>query len=342
MPLPLGKVPADVLQRYVLPYAGLRSSDLVVGPMFGLDFAVAKLGRRYIIISSDPITGAISDIGWYAVNVSANDVATSGARPRFLESVVLLPEGAEVQAVKEIATQIDSSARTLGMAVAGGHTEVTPGIRRPIVVTTAIGMTQRFVTAAGAKEGDDILVTKTIGIEGTSILASLFRSQLAKVDNTVVERAARMLKNLSVVEEGVTAFATGLVHAMHDATEGGVLGGIFETAAASGLGFEVVEKDFPIAPETRTICEALAVDPLKLISSGTLIIACGPRATARLVSALAAKGIRATKVGRFVKDGGTLVRFDDSIEKVDHGVLDELWRVLGRDARRVAELFSPG
>ncbi len=315
--LPAGKLPIDVLNYTFLRLTGARSPDIVTPPSAGLDFAAVKVGRKFLVVSADPVTGVSENIGRYAISVNANDVATSGNRPRFAESVVLLPEGADGRYAKRVALQMDAEAKRLGISILGGHTEVTPGLHHPIVVVTAFSFVDDFVSSKDAREGDSIVMTKTAGLEGTAVLAG----------------ARKFLDDISVVEEAVAAYRTGHVHAMHDCTEGGVLGAAFEMSLASGLGFELEEDLVPVAPETVEVCEKLSVDPLKLIGSGALLIAVAEGEETEVTKALS-PFCRATVVGRFTGRGRSLVTKEGIREKVPAAPEDELWRVLPRAAGR--------
>ena len=309
--LSFGKVPISVLNSTFLRLTGASSDDIVTPPLAGLDFAALKVGGKYMIVSADPVTGVVDQIGRYAINVSANDVATSGNRPRFAESVVLLPEGADAKYAGKIAGQMDSEAKRLGISIVGGHTEVTPGLHRPIVIVTAFSFVDGFVSSREAKEGDAIMMTKTAGLEGTAVLG---------------ERQ-RFLDRISVVDEAVAAYATGGVHAMHDCTEGGVLGAVFEMSLASRLGFELEEKNVPVAPETRDLCRRRGIDPLKLIGSGALLLAV-ERGKELKVSKALSPICRVTSVGTFTHTGRILVRKDGSRRTLREAPEDELWRAL--------------
>jgi hydrogenase expression/formation protein HypE len=328
--LPLGKVPLKVLQQHILRFKGQTLPDVQVGPRVGIDFAVVRLNdQQHLIVSSDPVTGVDQDIGWYAVNVNANDVATSGAKPMLLDSVILLPEGADENLVQEVAKQIGEAAKEVGMMVIGGHTEVTPGLKRVIVVITAIGVTDRYITAGDAKDGDTVLMTKTAGIEGTSILVRTFRNQLKTVDEETLEKATQMIRQISVVKDAAVLFSTGKVHAMHDATEGGILEAVYEMALASNLGFTLNLKDIPVADETAAICRALKVDPVRLVGSGCLVAAVDSNEIDSVLKELSSNGIRGTVIGRFGSRGKKLVKPDESVEEAEAVVLDELWRLTG-------------
>ena len=328
--LSLGKLPPEVMEKYLFGMTGARSSRIVVEPSLGLDFGVVRLGGgktegRYLIVSSDPITGVRERAGWYAVNVSANDVATSGNRPEFMQSVILLPEGASEGDVKRLSSDMHRTARGLEIAIVGGHTELTPGLHRPIVVTTGFAVADSYVTAAGAREGDALMMTKTAGVEGTAILGTDARFN-KRLDAKTVAGATKYFERLSVVDEAVGAYRTGAVHAMHDCTEGGVLGALYEMATASGVGLQVEEADIPVSRETRRICSALGVDPLKLISSGTLLIAVKSGGEALVSEAAASVGSTATPIGRF-KKGKVLLTRRGKEEEVKGPPKDEIWRL---------------
>ncbi len=295
-------------------------------PGLGLDFAAIKLNHGFLIVSSDPVSGVQRNIGWYAVNVSANDVATSGNRPSFMESVILLPEATSVGMVRRIALQMHRAAKALGLTIVGGHSELTPGLKKPIVVTTAFAVATRYVSAADAEEGDTIMMTKTAGIEGTAILASSGRVR-SLVGLPEAKKATSLLRKLSIVHEAEMAFRSGYVHAMHDCTEGGVLGAAYEMASASKLGFEVYEQYVPVAQETRRICSALNLDPLRLIGSGALLLAVEKGKEEAVKRVLRSIRTPVTTIGRFVKKGGLLVRKDGSKEEIEAGIVDELWKL---------------
>jgi hydrogenase expression/formation protein HypE len=328
--LSLGKLPPEVMSKYLFGMTGARSKKVVVEPSLGLDFGVVRVGGvesdgRFLIVSSDPITGVRERAGWYAVNVSANDVATSGNRPEFMQSIILLPEDASEGDVRRVSSDMHATAKGLGIAIVGGHTELSPGLHRPIVVTTAFAMADSYVTASGAREGDTLMMTKTAGVEGTAILGTDARFN-RRLERETVEAAARYFGKLSVVEEAVRAFQTGVVHAMHDCTEGGVLGALYEMATASGLGLEVSERDVPVSRETKRICSALGVDALKLISSGTLMVAVAKGKEALVREAVGAAGSSIAPIGRFTKGKVVLTR-DGSAVELKGPPADEIWRL---------------
>lgn len=306
-----GKIPIRVLNSTFLRLTGSGSAAVVTPPLAGLDFAAIKVGRGFMIVSADPVTGVVDEIGRYAICVSANDVATSGNRPQFAETVVLLPEGADFGLAKRIALQMHEESKRLGISIVGGHTEVTPGLSRPIVAVTSFSFVDAYVSSRDAKEGDTIMMTKTAGLEGTAVLTG----------------SRRFLRSISVVDEAAAAYATGSVHAMHDCTEGGVLGAVFEMSLASGVGFELEAAGVPVSPETRSLCRRLKLDPLKLIGSGALLLAVPPGKEEKVAEKLSPlAGV--TEVGRFTKKGRYLVDRKGGKTPVREAPEDELWRVL--------------
>lgn len=330
MSLELGKLPPQVLEKYLFKMTGTNSADVVLPPRVGVDFGAVRMGQGYLVVSSDPVTGVSDRIGWYAVNVSANDVATSGNRPRFLQSIILLPPNATIAGIERISMQMHRTAEGLGIAIVGGHTELTPGLNRPIVVTTAFAFASSFVSAADAHEADSIMMTKTAGVEGTAILGHSLRRARVKIDPNLLRRARSFLSRISVVEEAEVAFKTGQVHAMHDATEGGVLGSVFEMASASNLGFEIIEERIPVATETARICAELRADPLKLISSGTLLLAVRPGKEVEVERSLKQLGTPVCTIGCFGSRKKTLVRRGGHAERIDTAATDEIWHLQSR------------
>lgn len=327
-PLSPGKIPIDVLNRTVLRMTGRPSARVLAGPKAGVDFAAIRLERGYLIVSSDPITGVGSGVGRYAIAVSANDVATSGNAPQFMESIIMMPGRTTAADLGRLAAEMDAAARRLRITLVGGHTEVTPGLGRPIVVVTAFSFVRSFVSSEMAEPGDAILMTKTAGLEGTAALAREAKTTGRRLPGALASRAMAMERRMSVVGEAVAAFKTGRVHAMHDCTEGGVVGAVYEMSLASRLGFELDQGSVPVAPETREVCRRLSLDPLRLIGSGAMLMAV-PDAEVGAVSRAVGRVARVTRIGRFARGRRLLVGADGSEEPVRSAPEDELWRALG-------------
>jgi len=331
--LSVGKLEPSILKQLVFGCLGSSDSRVIVGPKIGEDAAVIDFRDKVLVVHSDPITGAIENIGWLAINVCTNDIATRGIRPQWVLIVMLLPKNFDSDQLKKITEQMDKAAKEIDVAIIGGHTEVTSGVNRPIIVATAIGEAEkeRFVRTSGARIGDRIIVTKGAAIEGTAILSMEMDKFLhLKVDKRLIQRARKFIKMTSVLEDALTAIGIGGVHAMHDATEGGVAGALQEVAWASNVGIIAYEEKIPIYEETEAICKALNIDPLKTISSGTLIIFCHQNKAEKIVNALRSKGIQASIVGEALpKDKGCyIVRRDGSRLDLSIPVKEELWKIL--------------
>ena len=335
MTLSPGKVPVDILKEVVFRNLGATRSEVVLGPSAGIDAAVVDIGNVSLISSMDPVTGAIDRIGWLSVNVNANDVATFGCEPRFLLSCIMLPEKSTRTTLQKITEQMSTAAEELGIAIVGGHCEMTPGLKTPIVVGCAIGVTEKnnYVTAAGANQGDKLILTKSAGIEGTAILASDRERQLSKeLDKNVLKSAKQFYRRISVVKDAVTAFKTGGVHAMHDPTEGGVAGAVHEMADASNLGVRVFREKIIVEPETVKICDFYQVDPLQLIASGSLLIAADPALDEKIVETLRKNMIHAETIGEFLPSPEKRLITNESgkTEVLVRPATDQLWQALKR------------
>jgi len=339
MSFSLGKVPTEVLEKIVFKHLGTKRNDVVLGPSIGEDAAIVKVGEEVLAISADPITGAEEWLGWLAVNVSANDVATRGVQPRWFTSCILLPNGSKEELIEKICSQMDKAARQLNVAIIGGHCEITPGLEHPIVTGCSVGVAEdgKYVTSSGAKIGNKIIMTKGTGIEGTAILASDRRQELLKVfDEGFVKKAEKFFEKISVVNDAITAFKTGGVSAMHDPTEGGVAGGLHELADAAKVGFQVYEEKILIPEETRKICAHFEIDPLQLISSGSLLIVAEEEKTEEIVSRLLRNGVHASIIGEVVEVGFGRILVTRTGEKTElvRPVSDHLWAALAKPLKR--------
>jgi len=337
--LPVGKLEPRLLRQVVFSRLGSKDNRVLLEPKIGEDATVIDFGDRALVVHSDPITGAVENIGRLAVNVCTNDIATRGVRPLWILTALLLPEGFTLAHLKEVIRQIDNAAKQLGVAVVGGHSEITSIVKHPVIVTTAIGETtnKRFVSSSEARIGDSLIMTKGAAIEGTSILAYQLTHLLEeRIGKKTVDRAKRFIQMTSVVADALTAVETGEVHAMHDATEGGIAGAIQEIAWASNSGAVVHEDKIPIFPETKAICEALSIDALKTISSGTLLIAAAPESSKKIIAAMEEKNIRASEIGNIVskRQGICVIRKDGTRLSLAIPVREQLWIALKGAANR--------
>jgi hydrogenase expression/formation protein HypE len=302
--LKVGKVPNDVLKRSVYGHLGAADASIILGPNVGEDAALIEYGGSILAFKSDPITGSVEEVGALAVYVNANDIATRGANPKWFLQCILLPEDSSEADLRRIMSQIDETARELGVSVVGGHTEVTRGISRPIVVGSMMGTIpgSRYFTSAGARAGDLLFMTKAAGIEGTVILSS--EGEVRKRLGKSFERSAKALRRLiNVVPECLALSAVDGISAMHDLTEGGAMGGVWELAEAASLGVEMDLSKVPVMEATRQLCKVLGLDPYRLISSGSIIFTVQPDKAEEAEAALGGIGIPCSRIGRMAPSG---------------------------------------
>jgi hydrogenase maturation factor len=333
--LDTGKLPMEFLQTLLERYGG-QDERIVVGPRVGEDAVVLDMGDRYLVAKTDPITFATDEIGWYVVHVNANDVATMGATPRWLLLTLLLPEeGTDRQGVEEIFDQTYQACESLGIALCGGHTEITYGLDRPIAVGLMLADLEKadLVQTANTQSGDHLILTKGIAVEGTAVLASELGSRLQEqLGAEMVERGKGFLRDpgISVVRDAQIVRGAGHPHAMHDPTEGGLATGLWEMAHASGKGFVVDLNQVHQFPETMAFCRVLGLDPLGVLASGALLVACAPEESILILEALANEGVEAASIGRVV-DGppAVMVETDNGLSPMPVFERDELLRVLG-------------
>ena len=304
--LPVGKLKPELLAALLERY---HTDDprVIVGANIGEDAAAIDMGDRYLVAKTDPVTFATDQIGWYAVHVNANDLATRGATPRWFLATILLPQDqATAEQAEEIFRQIHLACRSLGICVVGGHTEVSHDLRRPIVVGQLLGEVEkdRLVTTKGAQVDDDVLLVKGIAIEGTALIARECAATLRArgYPQAVISRLQGYLfdPGISVVREAQLACRTVPVHAMHDPTEGGLAMGLYELAWAAGTGLAVQGERIPVLPECASLCAEFGLDPLGTIASGALVLAVAPTDTPRLLQAYAQAAIPCAVIGRVV------------------------------------------
>jgi hydrogenase expression/formation protein HypE len=300
---PVGKLPPRILESLLAACPVPRGSHVIIGPRFGEDAAVIDMGTKYLVAKTDPITFTAERIGWYAVNINANDIVTLGAKPRWFLATLLLPErGATRTLAKDIFQDILKACHSLGITLCGGHTEVTGGLGRPIVVGLMLGEVEksRLVRKESQRPGDLVILTKGVAVEGTAILArEKARLLEAALGPTVVRRARRLLfhPGISVVREALLAVRHGEIHALHDPTEGGLLSGLYELARAGGVGLHAWLDKVPVLPETQTFQRALGFDPFALIASGSLLIVATARTAGRVLKALERARVSASIIG---------------------------------------------
>lgn len=320
LPLPVGKLPADLLRESL---EGIISADpaVLVGAGIGEDAAAMDISEaEVLVLASDPITLATDSLARYAVLANANDVATSGATPRWLLTTLLFPPGSTPSEVVAVARDIQEVCGEYGVSLCGGHTEITDAVCRPLVVGTMAGtaLMAHLVDKRYMREGDRILLTKGVAIEGTGLIAREFGTRLARSGMTEAEIAecAGFLDRVGILEEARIARSFAGVTAMHDVTEGGLATAVSELGAAGGRRLRLHTEKIPVYPQTRRLCAALGLDPLGLIGSGTLLITCSPSDAGALMDAVAAEGIEIADIGEVLGrgDGVEALRDGSSVE----------------------------
>lgn len=319
-----GKLNWDILQRLIKKNSGADRAEVLKSGSIGEDCAVLKMNDGLIVMSTDPVTAATSGLGNIALHININDIATTGAEPLGVLVTILAPKGSTFGDIETVMKDISREARLMNVQVMGGHTEVTDAVNRMVVSLTAVGVVSEdeLITTSGAKVGDSIIVTKSLCLEGTSIIAKDFpdRSREVLTDEELME-AENYAMELSVLKEGM--LLKGLASSMHDITEGGVLGALWEMAQASGTGFLVREDLMPVRRVTRKLCENFGLDPLRLISSGSMLIAV--KDTDEALRRLNGAGIAATIIGTVTEGRGILVA-EEEIEVIPPE-RDEIYRL---------------
>lgn len=319
--LRLGKLDNDDLDRLVLKKFRRVRPESLSSPTIGQDCAMVDLGGDLLVLSSDPITSAsVAHLGRLTVHVSCNDAAAAGAEPIGLLVTLLMPSSGTMEQISQIASDLSMAAQLANVDILGGHTEVTDAVTRAVTSATVVAKQPRNHTLRGMRPGDEIVMTKWAAVEGTTILAEDFASRLSSVPAPLLDTAHSLTGQLSVVAESKIAMQFGAT-AMHDVTEGGVLGASWELGFANACAVEIETAKIPVREETRALCAALALDPLRLIGSGSLLIAC--KDGARLCAALQKSGTHAAVIGRAIEGK---ISFADG-EALEEPHADELYKL---------------
>ena len=332
----IGKIDLDTFTSFLLPRLGKSDETVIVPPKTGVDAAVIDIGNdRVLIIAEDPIFAIpqqpLEMFGWYTVHIGASDVAVMGVKPRYMTYSLLMPPETKEEDFRTIVDAIHRAALELEIAIVGGHTGYYPGFAAPTVggVTVfAVAEKHGYVTPAGAMPGDDVVLTKGPAIETAGILSVIKEKQLLeRYSPSLVEKAKALCKQMTVVADALLAMDSGGVTAMHDATEGGVIGGLFEIASASEVGMEIHEAAFVYPDEVRMVCEAFEIDPIAAIAEGSLLITVRPNRSNSIVHKLRAAGIDASIVGKVTDDIETRIieRRDGTIAPLEIPRQDPFW-----------------
>jgi hydrogenase maturation factor len=315
-----GKIPNPVVNKLISKFHN-KDPRVLLGPQVGEDTAHISFGSKTLILTSDPITFVDENIEKYSLQINANDIATSGALPKWFLATVLFSENTSEDSIYKTFKRLNEAANQINVTIVGGHTEITKGLSQTIICGTMIGEIEasRAIKTSDANIGDDILLYGFIGIEGTSILAENYSEKLSslQINQSVINNAKKLIKNpgISIVEPAIIASSTNLVTSMHDVTEGGISTALNEIANASKKGILVHKNKIPILKETQEICSKLKLDPLGLISSGALLITTSKNNSFKLIEKLKKEGFELKKIGEVTNDSEILF-IDENGDKI--------------------------
>jgi hydrogenase maturation factor len=317
----VGKLPPDILESDVLSFRGAPRPEVLIGPGPGEDAALIRwTGEPYLAASSDPIVGAGEGAGRLLVHVNANDIACKGGDPAWFIVTLIVPARDGAESARRLMEEIHSACETLGIAVVGGHTELTDRYDRAVIAGTMMGPSRYNLRAENIRSGDVILMTRHAGLEGMSIVAHDRPDLLSFLSEAELAEVRSWQNDLSVLKEA--RLLRDLARYMHDPTEGGLAGGLLETREACGLGIVLDTGGIPVSPLTAKAAKKLGFDPLHLISSGVLLAVLDQNNAGEALSRLSHEGIPASVIGRF----------DGPADKRDFDAHEELWALLGRPA----------
>ena len=323
-----GKLPSELLRKLVFKNIKGRNPHVILRPEIGEDCAAIEFEDYACILSTDPITGADKGVGTLAVHISCNDIASCGVKPIGIMITLLVPVDGTEEDIHRVMKEAGEAASELGVEIIGGHTEITTAVNKMVISTTAIGKVKKdkIITTRGAMLGDDVVMTKWAGLEGTSIIASDQEKELYSIlDKEEIQEAKSFVKYISVVPEGVLAGEFG-VNSMHDVTEGGVLGAAWEVAEISGTGIEIYIDNIPIKEVTQKICNHYKISPYRLISSGSMIMSC--KDGNKLVELLGQNGIKAAMIGKVTEKEKLIVNADGTSRILEPPGADELFKIV--------------
>ncbi|MFX0024332.1 MAG: AIR synthase family protein [Candidatus Hermodarchaeota archaeon] len=332
----LGKLKHEYLAQ-LLSEIEIKDNRVIMGSKIGEDAAVIDMpGENYLVAKTDPITFATDEIGYYAVIVNVNDLVCTGAKPKWFQATILLPSNHTTsEMIRKIFKDIHETCKSMGITVIGGHTEVTPELSRPIVIGSLIGEVdkKKLVLTSGAEPGDDLILTKGIFIEGTSIIGREKEKDLLDkgFKHKFIEKCKNYLYNpgISILDEALLANSNYHIKSMHDPTEGGIYTGIAEMTIASKTGALIEEKKIKILKESRTLSEIFNLNPYNCIASGSLLIAIDQKDSSTLIDMLIENKIFAERIGRITsKDRGLLVEKENGIrEPLKYSETDEITKL---------------
>ena len=332
----IGKIDFETFQKFLLERLGKKDPTVLVPPLTGVDAGVVDAGGgRVLIVAEDPIFTMpmlpLETFGWFTVHIGASDIAVMGVKPRYMTYTLLMPPETPDRDFRVIVDSIHRTAKSLDIAIVGGHTGFYPGLAAPIIggiTVFAFARKGGYVTPAGARAGDDVLLTKGPAIETAGLLAALREKELRKsYPAALVRKAKALCSEISVVKDCLTAVKAGGVTAMHDATEGGVIGGLFEIANASRVGIEADESLMIYPDEVRMVCERFGLDPMSAIAEGSLLLTVRPAFAGKVIGKLGRAGIAASVIGHVTSDRRkrTLRRRDGTLSPLAIPAQDPFW-----------------
>ena len=329
--LKVGKLDNKLLSEAVISKIKCKRPEVLVHAGVGEDCATIDFGQYECVVSTDPITASVKDIGRLCIHISANDIASNGIEPIGIMLAVMLPAGTTEDDITHIMGQAAEAAAECNIEIIGGHTEITRAVNRPVIVSTAVGrgLARQSASARAMKAGDAIIMTKTAGIEGTGIIARDYENELAPVlSQDEQEHAKKLLSKVSVVKEGIIAGRLG-THGMHDITEGGLLGAIWEMCNIAGQGALIDKQKIPTDPVSEKICDHFGIDILRLISSGSMLIIAEPEKKDRIITEISSAGISATEIGKIVSlEEGLYIKDGQTRCEIEPPRPDELYKVV--------------
>jgi hydrogenase expression/formation protein HypE len=311
IPLPPGKLPNDLLREYLNQFV-FDDPSILINPGVGEDTAAVDVtSEEVLVLKSDPITFATDSIGQYAVLINANDIATSGAKPRWLLTTLLFPCGVTPYAIRNVINELKSFCRQWDITLCGGHTEITDAVTRPVVTGMMAGTVARhdLIDKRNMAPGDRILLTKGVAVEGTAIIAREFGERLKNLGmaDSEIDSARQFLSRISIISEARIAAESRVVSAMHDVTEGGLANAAEELSIAGGYQIRIDVDAIPVFTETRRVCSLLGIDPLGLIGSGSLLICCRQTGCESLMAAIRGAGIDVACIGEVLEKGQGII-----------------------------------
>jgi len=326
----VGKLNTNDLHRLINGHTGARRDEVIIRPKIGEDCSVIKFGDEGCILSTDPITGSASEVGKLAVHINCNDIASSGGEIVGVLLTILAPEGTPLEDLMAIMAQASEEAKKMNVEIVGGHTEVTKAVNQIVVSATAVGKEklENIVATGSGRVGDKIIITKGIGIEGTGIIAFEKAEELSGVlMPEELKEAQHMMDKISVYKEGRIAGAFG-VTSMHDVTEGGIFGALWEGCMASGHGCLIDLNRLPVAPVTRKICMHFEINPYQLISSGSMVITVVPEKSEELMALLEKNDVPCFEIGVLTEKNILFCDETGRERQIPEPSSDELYKVI--------------